>query len=175
MIPILKHNTFLYWTEKGGQRAMKWRDRERGRERERESECCCRWVTAWAINLTFGQIFIPARERIILDLIKWTLRLYTSLDGYYFSLGAVLFHPSVKLLIYKHNKLDRLWARNRDLKGLDLIICHNALEDAFQLSISGEMCHSHILITIRKTVYRINLSLLLKINLQNTWTLQLNN
>jgi hypothetical protein len=43
---------------------------ERERERERERECCCGQVTAWAINLTVGQIFIPARERIILDLIK---------------------------------------------------------------------------------------------------------
>jgi hypothetical protein len=44
-------------------------ERERERERERETECCCKRVTAWAINLNVGQIFITARERIILDLI----------------------------------------------------------------------------------------------------------
>ena len=56
---------------------------------------------AWAVNLTVGQIFITARERIILDLIKMNIKIiYKNLDGYYFSLGAVLFHPSIKLLIY---------------------------------------------------------------------------
>jgi hypothetical protein len=34
MMMISKHNTFLYSTEKGGQRAKQWRDRERVRERD---------------------------------------------------------------------------------------------------------------------------------------------
>ncbi len=84
---------------KGGQRAMQWRDRER--ERDRQTDCCCKRVTEWAINLTVGQIFITARERIILDLIKMNIEIiYKNLDGYYFSLDAVLFHPSNKLPIY---------------------------------------------------------------------------
>ncbi len=48
---------------------------ERQREGERETECCCRRVMAWAINLTVGQIFITARERIILDLIKMSIKI----------------------------------------------------------------------------------------------------
>ncbi len=74
---------------------------ERQRERERETECFCGWVTAWAINCTVGQILITARETIILDLIKMNIKIICkNLDGYYFSLGAVLFHPSVKLPMY---------------------------------------------------------------------------
>ncbi len=38
---------------------------ETERERGREAECCRKMVTAWAINLTIGQIFVTARGRII--------------------------------------------------------------------------------------------------------------
>jgi hypothetical protein len=63
-------------------------------------ECCCERDTAWAINLTVGQIFISARERIVLYLIKMNIKIICkNLDGY-FSLGAMLFHLTVKLLIY---------------------------------------------------------------------------
>ncbi len=41
-----------------------------------------------AINLTVGHIFIAARERIILDLIKMNIKsIFNNLDGY-FSLGT---------------------------------------------------------------------------------------
>ncbi len=81
--------------EKGGQIAKQQRNRER------ETECFCGWVTAWAINCTVGQILITARERIILVPIKMNIKIiFKNLDGDYFSLGAMLFHPSVKLLIY---------------------------------------------------------------------------
>jgi hypothetical protein len=84
MMMISKQDIFLCWTEKGGQRAKEWRVRERNRERQRE--CCCRWVIAWAIKLTVGQIFITASERIILDLIKMNIKIiHNNLDGYYFS------------------------------------------------------------------------------------------
>ncbi len=67
-------------------------------EKGREMECCCGWVMAWAINLTVRQIFII---RIIKDLIKMNIKIICkNLDGYYFSLGAVLFYPSVKLPRY---------------------------------------------------------------------------
>jgi hypothetical protein len=32
MMNVLRHDTFLYGTEKGGQRAKQWRDREREKE-----------------------------------------------------------------------------------------------------------------------------------------------
>jgi len=45
------------------------------REIEGERVCvckhCCKRVLASAINLTIGQIFMTARERIILDLSRW--------------------------------------------------------------------------------------------------------
>ena len=59
---------------------------ETERVRGRETECCCRWVTVWAINLAIGQIFITARERRLLDLIKMKIKIiYKNLDGHYFS------------------------------------------------------------------------------------------
>jgi hypothetical protein len=69
--------------EKSGQRAKQWRDRER--KRGRVTECCCRRVMAWAINLTIEQMFITARERIILDLIKINIKIICdNLEGYHF-------------------------------------------------------------------------------------------
>jgi hypothetical protein len=69
--------------EKGLQRAKQCRDRER--EQGGETECCCGLVTVWAINFTFGLIFITGRERIILDVIKINIKIiYKNLDGYYF-------------------------------------------------------------------------------------------
>jgi hypothetical protein len=58
---------------KGGQRAKQWRDRER--ERGRETECCSERVTVWAINLTAGQIFMAATERVTLNLIKMNIKI----------------------------------------------------------------------------------------------------
>jgi len=74
---------------------------ERQREREREGERASVAANGlWAITLTIGQIFITARLNIILDLIKMNIKIiYMNLDGY-FSLGPVLFHLTVKLLIY---------------------------------------------------------------------------
>ncbi len=61
---------------------------ERQRERGRDTEHSYGRVVAWAINLTVGQIFITARERIILDLIKMNIKtIFNNLDGY-FSLGT---------------------------------------------------------------------------------------
>ncbi len=40
-------------------------ERQRERKRERETERCSERVLATAINLTIGQIFTTARERII--------------------------------------------------------------------------------------------------------------
>jgi hypothetical protein len=40
------------------------------RQTNRETERSCERVAVWAINLTVGQIFITARERIIIGLIK---------------------------------------------------------------------------------------------------------
>jgi hypothetical protein len=85
MITISAHDTFLYSMEKGGQRAKQWRDRET--ETERETECCSKRVTTWAINLTIGQIFMAARERIILDLIKINIKISKNLDGIVFLLS----------------------------------------------------------------------------------------
>jgi hypothetical protein len=56
MITITAHDTFLYWNGKGVQRAKQWRDRVLQRKGYG--------------YLTIGQIFMAARERIILDLIK---------------------------------------------------------------------------------------------------------
>jgi hypothetical protein len=64
------------------------RQREREIEKERESECCSKRVTVWAINLTVGQIFMAARERIIiLDLIKINIKISKNLDGIVFLLS----------------------------------------------------------------------------------------
>jgi hypothetical protein len=41
----------------------------------REVECCGKRVMAWAINLTVGQIFMAASERIIRDLIKMNIKI----------------------------------------------------------------------------------------------------
>ncbi len=41
------------------------RERERERERERQVECCYKRVTARAINLTIGNIFVTPRARLI--------------------------------------------------------------------------------------------------------------
>jgi hypothetical protein len=53
------------------------------------------------------------------------------------------------------------------------------IDDIFEIDVLKEMSNTWTLIIIReykkRLVSRINLSLLLKINLQNTWTLQLNN
>ena len=77
--------------EKGGQRAN-WR---------RETECCYKRVAARVVNLTVGQIFITARERIILDLIKINIKnIFKSLDVF-FSLDTLTIHTSVKLPIYR--------------------------------------------------------------------------
>jgi hypothetical protein len=58
---------------------------ETEKERGKETECCCGWVMVRAINFSVGQIFIAARERIILDLIKINIKIiYKNLDGYYF-------------------------------------------------------------------------------------------
>jgi hypothetical protein len=107
MITVSAHDTFLYSMEEGGQRAKQWRDRERDRERgrkrerekeregdrererqrerDRQTECCSKRVTAWAINLTVRQIFMAARERIILDLIKMSIKIKSkNLDGIVF-------------------------------------------------------------------------------------------
>jgi hypothetical protein len=44
---------------------------------------------------------MTARERIILDLIKINITISCkNLDGYFFSPGVALFHPSIKLPIY---------------------------------------------------------------------------
>ncbi len=73
---------------------------ERQKERGRETKHSYERVAAWAINLTIEQIFITARERIILDLIKTNIKIiFKNLDGY-LSLGAVPFHPAIKLLKY---------------------------------------------------------------------------
>jgi len=74
-------------------------ERQRERGRETAAKKCCKGVMVWAINLTVGQIFITAREKIILALIKMNIKIIcNNLDGY-FSLGAVLFHPTIKILI----------------------------------------------------------------------------
>jgi len=47
---------------------------------------------------------MAARERIIRDLIKMTIKISSkNLDGLFFSLGTLAFHPSNKLLIC-HNR-----------------------------------------------------------------------
>ncbi len=56
------------------------------RERGRVTECCSRRVTALAINLTIGQIFMAAGEQIILRLIKMNIKIISkNLDGFTFS------------------------------------------------------------------------------------------
>ncbi len=70
------------------------------RQREWEMECCYERDTAWAIKLTVGQIFITARERIILCLMKMNIKIICKNLHGYFSLGAMLFHLTVKLLMY---------------------------------------------------------------------------
>ena len=68
--------------EKGGQRAKQWRDRDRG-ERDR----VLLWMGYGVGNkhLTVGQIFIAARERIILDVIKMNIKIICkNSNGYYF-------------------------------------------------------------------------------------------
>ncbi len=83
MILISKHDTFLCWTEKGGEKAKQQIDREWER-----AECCSKRVLAWAINLAITQIFMTARERIILDLIKMNIKIISkNLDGIVFSAG----------------------------------------------------------------------------------------
>jgi hypothetical protein len=73
---------------------------ERQKERGRETKHSYKRVAAWAMNLTIGQIFITARERIILGLIKMNIKIiFKNLEGY-FSLGAVPFHPAIKLPKY---------------------------------------------------------------------------
>jgi hypothetical protein len=47
---------------------------ETERERGRETECCSKRVTASAINLTVGQIFMATREQIILGIIKINIK-----------------------------------------------------------------------------------------------------
>jgi hypothetical protein len=42
-------------------------------DKQRETERSCERVAVWAINLTVGQIFITARERIIIGLIKMNI------------------------------------------------------------------------------------------------------
>ncbi len=60
---------------------------ETKRERGREVECCSQRVTASAINLPVGQIFMAARERIILGLIKMDIKIIPkNLDGIVFSI-----------------------------------------------------------------------------------------
>jgi hypothetical protein len=53
---------------------------------------------ARAINLAIGQIFMTARERIILDLIKMNIKIISkNLDGIvFFLLGTLTFHLSDK-------------------------------------------------------------------------------
>jgi hypothetical protein len=57
---------------------------ETKRERGREGECCSKRVTASAINLTVRQIFMAARERIILGLIKMNVKIISkNIDRWY--------------------------------------------------------------------------------------------
>jgi hypothetical protein len=56
-------------------------ERERERERERRS-VAADGLRRWAINLTVGPIFITARERTKLDLIKMNIKIICkNLDG----------------------------------------------------------------------------------------------
>jgi hypothetical protein len=45
------------------------------RERESETERCYERVAVWVINLTVGQVFKIARERIIRGLIKMNIKI----------------------------------------------------------------------------------------------------
>jgi hypothetical protein len=73
---------------------------ERERERELEVEHCGERVTAWAINVPVGQIFVAAREGKICDLIKVNVKIISkNLDGLFFPLGNLTFRLSVKLSI----------------------------------------------------------------------------
>jgi hypothetical protein len=56
------YKTFLYPREKVGREQN---SEETKRERERQVECCYKRVTAWAINLTIGNIFVTPRARLI--------------------------------------------------------------------------------------------------------------
>jgi hypothetical protein len=54
------------------------------RETERDRKCCYKRVAAWAVNLTVGQIFITARERIIQDVIKMDIKIiFKNLDVFF--------------------------------------------------------------------------------------------
>jgi hypothetical protein len=52
---------------------------ETERERECEMEHCQERVAALVINLTIGQVFMIARERIIRDLIKMNIEIMPSI------------------------------------------------------------------------------------------------
>ncbi len=54
-------------------------------ETERETERCSKSVLAWAINLTVGQMFMTARDRIIRDFIKIDIKIISkNLDSIVF-------------------------------------------------------------------------------------------
>jgi len=46
--------TWFYMQQKRVGRELHSGETDREREKEREMECCCKRVTAWAINLTVG-------------------------------------------------------------------------------------------------------------------------
>ncbi len=84
------------------------------RQRARERQHCGKWVMVWAINLTIGQIFMAARERIIQNLIKMNIKISSkNLDVYFSSLGTLTFHPSNKLSIcHKSNATNVAYVNN---------------------------------------------------------------
>jgi hypothetical protein len=68
-------------------------------EQGREAECCSKRVTALAINLTIGQIFMAVREQIILNLIKMNIKIMSVnlIVLFFCSQGTLTFHPVVKI------------------------------------------------------------------------------
>jgi hypothetical protein len=59
-------------------------ERQNESEGERQS-VAAKGLRHWAINLTFGQIFMAAREQIILNLIKVNIKIISeNLDGIVF-------------------------------------------------------------------------------------------
>ncbi len=82
---------------------------ETEREQGRETECCSKRVTVSAINKSIGQLFMAARVRIILGLIKMNIKIISmNLDGIVFMFSRHTAFSSIKLPICHnvHNKLE---------------------------------------------------------------------
>jgi len=83
MIAFRQHDRVKYTTKSREERARYRRDRERGKEREMEH--CSERVLASAINLTVGQMFMTAKERIIGYFIKMEINIISK------NLGGIIF------------------------------------------------------------------------------------